>query len=124
LDSAYAPPLTSALAAKEIMTRIFFVITFLIISSSQVRAETESHEMEFREPIFPIILGAALITWGAYELGGDTDEGQRNVGILWGGALVASAGIVIYQSTQDKDIKLTVQPILQRGASVVYNYRF
>lgn len=46
-----------------------------------------------RHPIFPMLLGAGAITWWLYESGEDSDEGRRNVGILWGGAALVAAGI-------------------------------
>ncbi len=76
---------------------ILFLLVFLF--SAVTIAEEERIESEFREPILPIFLGAALITWGVYELGDDVESSQRNVQVLWGGALAASAGIILYQAS-------------------------
>ena len=87
-------------------------------------AEDKTVDVEFKEPILPIFIGAALITWGAYELGDDVESSQRNVKLLWGGALVASAGLILYQTSKDKGSQIVAVPISQGGASIAYNYRF
>ncbi|TVL01304.1 hypothetical protein AYI82_21915 [Shewanella algae] len=100
------------------------IISGLFFSASVLAADDGTSVPEFREPITPIIIGAALITWGAYELGDDVESSQRNVQLLWGGALVVSAGLVLYQSSNDKGSKILVSPTHQGGASIAYSFRF
>ncbi len=71
-----------------------------------------------------MVLGAALITWGAYELGDDTEDSQRNVSILWGSAVVASAGIVLYQEHRERGARLAVQLNPDMEHVLAFDYRF
>lgn len=103
------------------MPRIIFIMVVLLVSvSAFAEGSTQGHH----HPILPMLMGAALITWGAYELGSDTEEGQRNVKVLWGGAALISTGLVLYQSSSSKGSQVAVHPLQDVGASVAYSYRF
>lgn len=110
------------------MEKLLLLISLLFISISVIAEHKEGDPKEYarshHHPIFPIVLGAGLITWGAYELGNDADDGQRNVAILWGGGLLASAGIVLYQSRNKETAQISFQPTVNKGHSVAFNYRF
>ena len=106
------------------MLRKYILFILVLWGPASVVAEEKPIGPEFREQIFPLFLGAALITWGVYALGDDAESSQRNVQLLWGGALVASAGIVLYQSSKYKDSQIVASPISLGGASITYNYRF
>lgn len=83
-------------------------------------AEDKTIDVEFREPVLPIFIGAGLITWGAYKLDDDAESSQRNVKPLWGGALVASAGLILYKTSKDKGSQIVAAPISQGGVSIAY----
>lgn len=107
------------------MIKFYILFSLSVLFSAKVlAADQEVVEPEFREPITPIIIGVALITWGVYELGDDVKSSQRNVQFLWGGALAVSAGLVLYQSSIDKGSRIVVTPAYQGGASIAYSYRF
>ncbi|WP_139223208.1 hypothetical protein [Microbulbifer thermotolerans] len=114
----------AALALNRTMIRKCILFMVVCLLPMVTIAEGETVDVEFREPILPIFVGVALITWGAYELGDDVESSQRNVKLLWGGALVASAGIILYQTSKDKGSQIVAVPISQGGASIAYNYRF
>jgi peptidoglycan/LPS O-acetylase OafA/YrhL len=108
-------------------TGAFVTLTFgFFLSSSAIANSTENQiaPSDFHEPVFPMFLGAALITWGAYDLSSDSSEGRRNVAILWGGALAASAGIILYQSSHDKGAEISILPTKHMEPSVAFDYRF
>ena len=101
------------------------VLIFLTLCLSGVALGEEKNDDQIYHPILPVLLGASLITWGVYDLGGDTRESQRNVKILWGGALAASGGIVLYQwgKSKEKNKEITLVPNVNQP-KVAFNYRF
>lgn len=109
------------------MARVLFALLVSLTFSSVAHSEQvrdQGAPIAHHHPVFPIVLGAALITWGAYELGDNTEDGQRNVSILWGSALVASAGIVLYQEHRDRGARLAVQLNPDREHMLAFDYGF
>lgn len=82
----------------------------------------------------PYGIGIGLLTWGVYELGDTPKTGRRNVAIYWGSALVASLGVILYQSSTETVQKnnvqaktytsIMVQPIQEKGIVLTLNYHF
>ncbi|PKF60196.1 hypothetical protein CW745_16335 [Psychromonas sp. psych-6C06] len=107
---------------KTLAYSLFLLLFSFHCSASEI-AEIEP-ESNRSHQIIPMILGAGLITWGAYELGDSAQDGQRNVYALWGTALVASAGIVIYQSVNDEGLQLTLVPSINKDVTLAVNYKF
>jgi hypothetical protein len=102
-----------------------FVLTLIFIGNSYAETNENVHyQRESLHPIFPVFLGAGLITWGAYELGSDAEDGRRNISVLWGSTLVASAGIILYQSTKEKGTLLSLNPTKNKTPALVLNYEF
>ena len=91
-------------------------------------AETESKaipEEDFHEPVWPIILGAGLMTWGVYALGNSPEESQQYVRVYWGAAVVASISIITYQFYKGKNHDATLSLGLNNGnPSVLLAYDF
>ena len=108
------------------MHRIILIVlvSFFSVSAFAEGSTQGHHSQGYHHPILPMLMGAALITWGAYELGSDTEESQRNVNVLWGGAALISTGLVLYQSSNRMGSQVAVRPLQDVGASVAYSYRF
>jgi len=70
-----------------------------------------------------MLLGAGAITWWMYESGDDTEEGQRNVALLWGGAALAAVGIgtMVYFNEKQGAIGAT---IIDNHPSLIVSYRY
>ena len=120
-------PVSIALAVRGPMVRVLLALLVSLTFSSVAYSEPvrdQEAPLAHHHPVLPIVLGMALITWGAYELGDDTEDGQRNVSILWGGALVVSACIVLYQEHRDKGARLAVHLNPDREHMLAFDYRF
>lgn len=101
--------------------KITIAVLLVFFSSGFALAqETEETDSKQQGIFLPL-----LLTWGAYEAGDDTEESQRNVKVLWGTALVVTAGVVLYQRKSSNgntaELRLTD---LSAGPSVEFNYRF
>jgi len=109
------------------MIRILILFVSICIfagNSYSASSENTVHQSKSLHPIFPVFLGAGLITWGAYELGSDAEDGRKNIAILWGSTLVASAGIVLYQSHKEENTTLSLVPTKNKAPALVLNYEF
>ncbi len=94
------------------------------LSDDPVDASTGAGTPRYH-PVWPMLLGAAVVTWGAWELGDDADAGRRNITILWGAG--AAAGLVLsrrstkrHKSTQ---VELNVRASM-RAPGIVVRYCF
>lgn len=107
------------------MKSIIFILLCSVNSIAIQAHEMDGKEHQIHHPIFPFILGAGLITWGAYELGSDAEEGQRNVQLLWGSTVLVSAGIILYQSKQQNGNSKTLafQNAIHEP-SIKFSFRF
>jgi len=109
------------------MQTVLSKILIILLLSNNIFAMSQKKEADSSNQIYqviPFILGAALITWGAYELGNTVEESQRNVAILWGSTAIASTGIILYQSSLDKGVALSIKPVQKSLPVIAINYRF
>lgn len=109
--------------------KTFILVLLLALSSSAYAADApESDEASARrsfEPAWPMVVGAGAISWGAYALGHDKNEGRRNVGILWGGAVLVAVSFKIQQHYfPNKKLALNVEPSANDGVMLAARISF
>lgn len=107
------------------------VCCFVMCVNSMLYAEVTHKSKPYYGVMMTYMIGSGLMTWGAYELGSTPKAGKRNVAILWGGALVSSLGIVLYQSSLENNNKgelsntsISVMPTQQKGVAIALQYDF
>ena len=125
----FSTQINSALATQDMNmkhTLLLLVIIFLSnpLSASGTRKDEESPIAPLH-PIWPTILGATIITKWVYDMGDSTEKSQKNIIYLWGGAMLASLGIVIYQKSVEKEnnIRLSLVPHYN-SSHIVLRYNF